>query len=76
MFGREDNTYDELRENSINQWLEDMVKHEDILVRGGVKVTREYILDLKKKISMLENKNATKDKYLKKLRLEKSGLGE
>lgn len=71
MFGREDNTYDELRENSIEQWFKDIDRHDDILVRGGVKVTRDYIADLKKKITMLENKNLTKDRYLKKLRSEK-----
>ena len=69
MFGKEDNTYNELRENSINKWLEDMSKHEDITVRGGTKVTIEYLADLKKKIQALEEKNILKDKYLKKLKL-------
>lgn len=72
MFGKEDKTFDELRENSINQWLEDMSSHEDISVRGGTKVTRDYILDLKRKIAMLEEKNNVKDKYLKKLKIEKN----
>lgn len=71
MFGKEDNTYDELRDNSVNQWLKDMSTHEDITVRGGTKVTREYIMDLKRKISMLEEKHTLKDKYLKKLKLDK-----
>ena len=38
---QEDNTYNDLRENSIRQWLEDMSRHEDVAVRGGVKVTAE-----------------------------------
>ena len=45
---QEDNTYNDLRENSIRQWLEDMSRHEDVAVRGGVKVTAEYLKDLKK----------------------------
>ena len=45
---QEDNTYNDLRENSIRQWLEDMSRHEDVAVRGGVKVTAEYLEDLKK----------------------------
>lgn len=37
MFNREDNTYNEIREKSLFQWLDEMEKHEDIAVRGGVK---------------------------------------
>ena len=44
---QEDNTYNDLRENSIRQWLEDMSRHEVVAVRGGVKVTAEYLEDLK-----------------------------
>ena len=47
---QEDNTYNDLRENSIRQWLEDMSRHEDVAVSGGVKVTAEYLEDLKKQI--------------------------
>lgn len=71
MFGKEDNTYNELRENSIKKWLEDMSKHDEIAVRGGTRVTGEYLDDLKKKIKMLEDKNTLKDKYLKKLKEDK-----
>ena len=53
---QEDNTYNDLRENSIRQWLEDMSRHEDVAVRGGVKVTAEYLEDLKKQIRQLEEK--------------------
>lgn len=73
MFGKEDNTYNDIRKNSIKQWFEDIREHDDIVVRGGVKVTSDYIADLHKKISLLEQKNATKDKYLKKLKSEKVG---
>ena len=68
MFGEKDKTYDELRDKSINQWLDGMSQHEDVEVRGGVKVTKDYMDDLKKTIIMLEEKNTLKDKYLKKLK--------
>lgn len=68
MFGNDDNTYNELRENSIMRWLDELSCHDDVLVRGGTELTRDYINDLKKKINSLENKNKTKDQYLKKMR--------
>lgn len=64
----EDNTYNEIREKSVRQWLDEMSQHEDIAVRGGVKVTREYMDELKRQIQMLEEKCALKDEYLKKLK--------
>ena len=42
MFIKDDNTYNDIREKSLNQWLDEMEKHEDIAVRGGVKLAREY----------------------------------
>ena len=60
---------DDIREKSIKQWLDQMSGHEDIEVRGGTKVTQGYIEDLKRKISSLEEKNAVKDRYLKKMKL-------
>lgn len=68
MLEKEDNTYNKLREKSIDQWLDAMIGHEDIEVRGGIKVTKDYIEDLNKRIMLLEEKNALKDKYLKKLK--------
>lgn len=44
MFNREDNTYNEIREKSLFQWLDEMEKHEDIAVRGGVKDVHNNIL--------------------------------
>lgn len=68
MFFKEDNTYNEIREKSIRQWLGEMSQHEDVAVRGGVKVTTDYIDSLKKQIAVLEEKNALKDKYLKQMK--------
>ena len=70
MLENEDKTYDQLREKSISQWLDEISRHDDIVVRGGVKVTKEYLEYLQKKIINLENKNDLKDKYLKKIKLK------
>ena len=43
MFIQDDNTYNNLREKSFLQWLDDCSKHEDIAVRGGVKLAYEYV---------------------------------
>ena len=66
MFNREDNTYNEIREKSLFQWLDEMEKHEDIAVRGGVKLTREYIQHLKDENKMLVVQNKLKNLFLKK----------
>ena len=67
MFNREDNTYNEIREKSLFQWLDEMEKHEDIAVRGRVKLTREYIQHLKDENKRLEEQNKLKNEYLKKV---------
>ena len=68
MFIKEDNTYNDIREKSIKQWLQEMSVHEDVAVRGGVKVTEDYLDYLKGQIQELEQKNKLKDEYLKKMR--------
>lgn len=68
MFLKEDNTYNEIREKSIRQWLKEMSEHQDVAVRGGVTVTTDYIDYLKHRIEELEVKNKLKDSYLKKLK--------
>ena len=67
-FGQVDRTFENLRERSVEQWLEDIDGHEDLVVRGGVKVTREYIADLKKQIENLKRSNALKDQFLKQMK--------
>lgn len=44
-----------------------MEKHEDIAVRGGVKLTQEYIQHLKDENKRLEEQNKLKNEYLKKV---------
>lgn len=71
MFLKDDNTYNDIREKSLQAWLDEMEDHDDIAVRGGVKLVREYIQYLQAEIEKLEAKNTLKDEYLRKMK-EKS----
>ena len=53
MFFREDTTYNDIRRKSLEQWLGEIENHEDIAVRGGVKLCREYLEYLNGKIEKL-----------------------
>lgn len=68
MFIKEDNTYNEMRESSMMQWLSELSESDDTVNRGGAKVTLEYIEYLNRKIKELEAKNTLKDEFLKKLK--------
>lgn len=67
MFIKKDNTYNEIRDKSLNQWLDEMEKHDDIAVRGGVKLTREYVQYLKDENKKLREENELKNSYLRKI---------
>lgn len=70
MFGKEDTTYNDIRRKSLMQWLDDMEKHEDVAVRCGIKLNREYILHLEKEIKNMKHQLALRDEYLKKVKSE------
>lgn len=67
MFLKEDNSYNDIREKSLNQWLDEMSQHEDVAVRGGVKLAREYMQYLNDQIKKLKEENQLKNTYLKKM---------
>ena len=67
MFIKEDNTYNDIREKSLMRWLSEMEQHEDIAVRGGVKLCREYVQYLHEKTKKLEQECELKNQYLKKM---------
>ena len=67
MFIKGDNTYNDIREKSLLQWLDEIEQHEDVAVRGGVKLCREYIKFLKDKNEKLQKENELKNNYLKKM---------
>lgn len=66
MFEREDTTYNDLRKNSFFSWLDELEQNEDIAVRGGVKLAREYVAHLEDEIDKLKESNELKKEYLKK----------
>ena len=66
MWQKEDTTYNDIRRKSLEQWLEEMEKHPDVAVRGGVKLTREYIAHLEQCNQRLKDENELKNEYLKK----------
>ncbi len=68
IFGTVDNTYNEIREKSLFQWLAEMELHQDVAVRGGVKLTREYVQYLKDEVKRLEDENNLKAQYLKRMK--------
>lgn len=68
MFMSDDNTFNEIRERSLKQWLDEMEIHEDIAVNGGVKLCREYLEHLEVKIKRLEDENELKNQYLRKVK--------
>jgi len=63
-----DNTYNEIREKSLGKWLDEMSNHEDIAVRGGVKLAKDYMQYLKDENSRPQSEIALKNEYLKKLK--------
>lgn len=71
MFLKEDTTYNDIREKSFSAWLDEMEQHEDIAVRGGVRLAREYMQYLKEKNVQLQKENELKNQYLKKMAMKK-----
>ena len=67
MYFPDKSEYQDIREKSLMQWLDEMEQHEDIAVRGGVKLAREYVQSLQKEIENLKSENELKKEYMKKL---------
>lgn len=70
MFKPDDTTYNDIRERSLLQWLSEMEQYNDVAVRGGVKLAREYVEFLKQENKRLQDENALKNEYLKKVKLK------
>jgi len=69
----EDNTYNDIRDKSLMKWLSEMEQHEDIEVRGGVKLAREYVEYLKQENENLKSEVALRNEYLKKMKAATNG---
>lgn len=68
MFGREDYTYSQMKKDSAIDWLNQLLTSKDVINRHGAKITLDHIETLNRRIKELEDKNALKDQYLKKLK--------
>jgi len=71
MYFTDKSEYNDIREKSLLQWLDEMESHPDIAVRGGVKLAREYVGHLQDEIAKLKSENELKAQYMKKLKAEK-----
>ncbi len=56
------------------QGLDEMAEHEDLAVRGGVKLAREYVQHLKDENSRLRHEVELRNEYLKKMKAEAKGI--
>ena len=74
MYFTEKSEYNSIREKSLVQWLDEMEKHPDIAVRGGVKLTREYVQYLQDEVERLKSENTLKEQYMKKLKAKNKSL--
>lgn len=72
MYIKKDNTYNDMKKNAAIQWLGEVVESEDLVDKNGAKVTLEHIAYLNKKIKELEDANALKEEFLKKLKAKLS----
>lgn len=68
MFFKEDQTYGQMKQDSVTCWLKALVGGNDLVNRQGAKVTLEHIESLNRRIKELEDKNRLKDEYLKRLK--------
>ena len=71
MYFTQKSEFNDIREKSLAQWLDEMEQHPDIAVRGGVKLTREYVQYLLDEIECLKSESELKNQYMKKMKQEK-----
>ena len=60
MYFAKKSEYNDIREKSFLQWLDEMEKHDDVAVRCGVKLAREYMQYLKDENEKLREENELK----------------
>ena len=68
---KEDKTYNDIRYRSLIQWLDEMSEHEDIAVRGGTKLAKEYMQYLMDENQRLQGEIELRNTYLKKMKMQK-----
>ena len=73
MYFAKKSEYNDIREKSFLQWLDEMEKHDDVAVRCGVKLAREYMQYLKDENEKLREENR---KQMTRIRLASNGADE
>lgn len=63
-----DNTYNDIREKSLMQWLDEIEKYDDIVVRTGTRLARDYINYLKDENIKLMEEIELRNEYMKKIK--------
>ena len=61
--------YNDIRAQTSLQWMDEIEKHDDVAVRCGVKLAREYMQYLKDENEKLREENELKNSYLKKMKM-------
>lgn len=64
----EDNTYNDIREKSLMQWLDEIEKHDDLAVRNGTRLARDYFGYLKAENARLKEEIELRNAYMKKIK--------
>lgn len=73
MWMKEDQTFQNICKKSYEQWLDEMEKHPEAAVHCGVKLARDYMNSLQRKIDYLEQQGKLKDDYLRKMKVKSDG---
>ena len=73
MYFAKKSEYNDIREKSFLQWLDEMEKHDDVAVRCGVKLAREYMQYLKDENEKLREENR---KQMTRIRWASNGADE
>lgn len=68
MFIKDDTTFADTMERSYLSWLDEMEKHEDIAVRDGVRLARDYVSHLKEENKRLKESNELTKSFLIKMK--------
>lgn len=65
---KEDRTFIDTMERSYMAWLDEIEKSDDIAVRDGVRLAKEYVSHLKEENRRLRESNALKDSFLRRMK--------
>lgn len=67
---QKDDTYNDIRKQSLMSWLDELEEQGDYGNQCGAKLAKNYLAHMEEEINKLEEKIAVREGYLKKLKLE------